>query len=45
MKKVTITDREGNVTEVNVGDDDTARHFENLPFESDHIVSVDVKNA
>ncbi|MEU0670910.1 hypothetical protein ABZ508_34400 [Streptomyces lavendulocolor] len=41
-KKVTITDTSGTVTETTVSDDDTARPYEDLPFESEHIVSVTV---
>ncbi|MGQ4517363.1 hypothetical protein [Streptomyces sp. DW26H14] len=41
-KKVTVTDTSGTTTETVVSDDETARHFEDLPFETDHIVTVTV---
>ncbi|MCX4801767.1 hypothetical protein OG594_08895 [Streptomyces sp. NBC_01214] len=44
-KHITITDTNGTTTETAVADDDTARHYENLPFETDHIVSVTVTDA
>lgn len=45
MKKVVITDDEGKVTETVVSTEETARSFENLPFETKHIVSVSVEDA
>lgn len=41
-KKVVVTDANGKTTETSVNDDATAREFENLPFEADHITSVTV---
>lgn len=41
-KKIAITDASGTTTETTVSDDDTARHYEDLPFETDHIVTVTV---
>ncbi|MFJ8934192.1 hypothetical protein ACIRL0_00520 [Streptomyces sp. NPDC102365] len=41
-KKIAITDIGGTTTETTVSDDDTAREFENLPFETDHIAVVTV---
>lgn len=41
-KQITITESDGTVTKTSVGDDATAREFENLPFEVGHIVSVTV---
>ncbi|MEV6426023.1 hypothetical protein [Streptomyces sp. NPDC051662] len=41
-KKITITEISGTITETTVSDDDTARHYEDLPFEADHIVTVTV---
>lgn len=41
-KKITITEADGDVTEITVTDDDTARHYEDLPFQVGHIVRVDV---
>ncbi|MDT3396150.1 hypothetical protein RKE29_05760 [Streptomyces sp. B1866] len=43
--KVTITDTSGTTIQTTVSDDDTARHFENLPFETDHIVAVTVTSS
>ncbi|MGW2724816.1 hypothetical protein [Streptomyces sp. NPDC001492] len=43
-KKITITDTHGTTTETTVSDDDAARHYENLPFETDHITIVTVTN-
>ncbi|WP_327169528.1 hypothetical protein [Streptomyces subrutilus] len=44
-KKIIITDTAGETTETVVSDDATARHYENLPFETDHIASVTVTDA
>lgn len=43
-KTVTITDINGTTIETTVSDDDAARHYENLPFETDHIVIVTVSD-
>ncbi|MEU6664280.1 hypothetical protein [Streptomyces sp. NPDC046821] len=44
-KKVVVTDVNGKTTETVVSDDATARHYEDLPFEADHISSVTVTDA
>ncbi len=44
-KRVTITDTSGTVTVTTVADDETARDFENLPFEAPHIALVTVTDA
>lgn len=44
-KKVTITDTNGTTTETTVSDNHTARHYEDLPFETNHIAIVTVTNA
>ncbi|MFC7344588.1 hypothetical protein [Saccharopolyspora griseoalba] len=41
-KKVVVTDANGQVTTTTVSDDATAREFEELPFETDHITSVTI---
>ncbi|MFB7957969.1 hypothetical protein [Streptomyces sp. NPDC056045] len=40
--RITITQTDGTVTETTTTDPDVAREYESLPFEADHIVSVDV---
>ncbi|MEU2578743.1 hypothetical protein ACIP3B_36275 [Streptomyces anulatus] len=40
--RITITDTTGTVTETTTTDQDVAREYENLPFESDHITIVTV---
>lgn len=44
-KHVVITDTAGTVTKTTVSDDETAREYENLPFETDHIASVTVTES
>jgi hypothetical protein len=41
-KKVTITESDGDVIEITVTDDDTAREYEDLPFQVGRIVTVTV---
>ncbi|MFE4539638.1 hypothetical protein ACFRKB_32010 [Streptomyces scopuliridis] len=43
--KVTVVDVNGETTETTVSDNETARHFEDLPFEADHITSVTVTDG
>jgi hypothetical protein len=45
MKKVTIYESDGDTIETTVTDDQTAREYENLPFQVGHITRVDVTNA
>jgi hypothetical protein len=45
MKKITVTDTAGTTTVTTVSDDDTARHYEDLPFQAPHIESVTVTDA
>ncbi|MFD4740601.1 hypothetical protein ACFWNQ_25035 [Streptomyces virginiae] len=42
MPEVTITQSDGAVIAINVTDDATARQYEDLPFQVDHIVTVTV---
>ncbi|QKZ20594.1 hypothetical protein [Streptomyces chartreusis] len=42
MKKITITEADGDVIETTVSDDETAREYEDLPFQVGHIVTVTV---
>lgn len=44
-KKIVITDNEGQAIETVVSDDAVARHYEDLPFETDHIASVTVADG
>ncbi|MFE4496059.1 hypothetical protein ACFRKD_26760 [Streptomyces niveus] len=44
-KTVTITDNNNETIETTVSDDDTASHYERLPFEAGHIVIVTVTDA
>ncbi|MGA4844731.1 hypothetical protein [Streptomyces sp. G45] len=44
-KKVTITDTYGATIETIVSDDETAREYEQLPFQVGHITTVTVTNA
>lgn len=39
---VTVTDADGQRIETTVSDNDTAREYEDLPFEADHINNVTV---
>ncbi|WP_159058924.1 hypothetical protein [Streptomyces caeruleatus] len=41
-KKITVIDNNGTTTEITVTDDDTARHYEDLPFTAPHITVVTV---
>ncbi|MFB6512091.1 hypothetical protein ACWCYZ_16750 [Streptomyces virginiae] len=41
-KKITITQSDGSSIETTVTDDATARQYEDLPFQVDHIVTVTV---
>lgn len=41
-KKVTVTDTSGATVTASVSDDDTAREYEALPFETEHIACVTV---
>ncbi|MFE5847773.1 hypothetical protein ACFQ7N_39745 [Streptomyces niveus] len=41
-KKVIITESDGEVIETIVSDDETAREYEDLPFQVGHIVNVTV---
>ncbi|WP_159394463.1 hypothetical protein [Streptomyces sp. NRRL S-495] len=42
MQHITVTAADGTVTKTSTTDPDVAREFENLPFETDHVVSVQV---
>lgn len=44
-KKVTIYESDGDVIETTVTDDDTARAYEDLPFQVGRITRVDVTDA
>ncbi|MGW1674588.1 hypothetical protein [Streptomyces sp. NPDC002324] len=44
-KKVTIYESDGDVIETTVSDDDTAREYEELPFQVGHIVTVTVSDV
>lgn len=40
--KITITESDGSVIETTVSDNETARAYEDLPFQVGHIVNVTV---
>ncbi|MFF3178214.1 hypothetical protein ACFVQ0_36980 [Streptomyces sp. NPDC057900] len=42
--RITITDNTGRVTETTTDDQDVAREYELLPFETDHITVVTVED-
>ncbi|MEU6294867.1 hypothetical protein [Streptomyces erythrochromogenes] len=44
-KRITIVDTNGTVTTTTVADDETARSFEDLPFEAPHVALVTVTDA
>ncbi|MGD6757274.1 hypothetical protein [Streptomyces sp. BH105] len=41
-KKITIVQSDGDVVETTVSDEETAREYEELPFQVGHVVRVDV---
>jgi hypothetical protein len=45
MKKITITESDGDIIETTVSDDETAREYEELPFQVGHIVDVTVTDG
>lgn len=45
VKKITVTEADGDVIETTVSDDATAREYEDLPFQVGHIVNVTVTEA
>lgn len=44
MPKVTIYESDGDTYPITVSDDDTAREYENLPFQVGTITRVDIDN-
>ncbi|GAA4824154.1 hypothetical protein [Streptomyces ziwulingensis] len=45
MKKIAITESDGDVTETTVSTEEAARAYEDLPFQVGHIVDVTVTDA
>lgn len=44
-KKITITESDGDITETTVSNDETAREYEDLPFQVGRVVRVTVTDA